>query len=1150
MTNKVDTLKQYFRKKMMIRMMIRMMILMVFLLILIVSTAYGYINTDIVFDHLTTKDGLPNNTVNTIVQDNNGFMWFGTNDGLCKYDGYTFKVYRHNPADKTSISSSRVITVFKDKEGILWIGTVNGLNKYDAVKDTFISYKSNPLDSNALCSNYVTKILEDKNGNLWIGTDNGLSEYDRKKSVFINFMTNPFYTNSLSNNSIYDMCFDRAGNLWIGTNDGLNKLDIEKRQFSVYRNYQYDDGSISGNSISSILEDHDGHLWIGTYTAGINRYDAETDKFIHMKHDSKNGSSLSSDMILNIYEDREHNIWVSCDDDGGLNLYNRKTGGFSTYKHNACNQSSISNNCIYAIYEDSTNNLWVGNNKGGLNIYKRGKFVNYINDPLDNNSISNNIIHGIYEDSKGVMWIGTDSGLNGLDFRNRSNKRYFKASKNGISSNIVLSISEDRYGYLWFGTYLGGLDRFDRKTQSFKVYSQNNTRLNDNIVTAILEDRSGTLWVGTEAGGLNKYDRKKDTFIHYVQNDNDLSSISSNSISKIYQDKSGILWIGTWDKGICSFDVKNNKFHSYSNVPSDPSSLSDNSISDIQEDNKGNLWISTNNSGLNCFDRKMGKFIHYTVKDGLPSNSINNILVDQKGNLWLSTYNGLSKFNPTEKNFINFNTSDGLPDNEFSSSSATKTKHGELFLGTSKGMISFFPDEIKVNTKTPEIQITSFKIFDKPVNFIKELQDKSKISLSYKEDYFSFEFSALNYKNPSNNKYAYKMEGFDKDWIYCDSRHFASYTNLGGGTYTFRVKAANSNGSFTDKGTAVKIVIASPPWKTWWAYTLYLIVGAFSVWGYIRLRIRVHKRMLTELARWNAELEEKVLERTMEYESANEELVAMNDEIYHSNIKLSSTLKQLQETQLQLIQSEKLSALAQMVAGVAHEINTPVGVSITAASFLDDHTKELATLYESKQMTRESLEKYLDICKESIKIITINLTRAGNLVKSFKQLAVDQSSEQPRDFVVKEYMEQIILSIMPKLKNTKIKIDLDCEEKIKLNSYPGAISQVITNLIMNSLNHAYEDNNEGTIRIVISEEIDAKMLRIHYEDDGKGIEEENINKIFEPFFTTKRGMGGTGLGLNIVYNIVTQKLHGTIECSSKVNMGTTFEIVIPMEQEQ
>ena len=816
-------------------------------------------NSDIQFEHITTEQGLSQSCILSILQDSQGFMWFGTQDGLNKYDGYQFTVYKYNEFDSHSISDNFITSIYEDKSGILWVGTGNGgLNKYDQKTQQFTQYKLDPKNSNSLGSNRILSIYEDKLGTLWIGTGNGgLNKFDRNTKQFTRYIHNPRKPDSLADNTVFSIHEDKLGTLWIGTSGGLDKFNRETQQFTHYTHDPTNSSSLSNNTVLLIYEDQLGKLWIGTNGGGINQFNYETGQFTHYTHDIANPNSLSHNTVSSIAEDRFGNLWLVTSSWYGnsygttLDKFEPKTEKFTHYTHDSANPNSLSENTVASIWRDNSGMLWVGTGFSGINKLdqKDRKFTHYKHDLANPNSLITNHVMSIYEDKAGLLWIGTEDGLDKFDRKTGKFTHYTHDpdNPNSLSNNGVWSTYEDHFGTLWIGTFGGGLNKFDRETGKFTHYTHdpdNPNSLSDDTVTSIYEDHTGTLWLGTFSGGLNQFNYKTGKFIHYTHDPNNPHSLSDNNIWSIYEDHSGTLWMGSYGGGgLNKFNRQTRQFINYKHDPNDPNSLSNNNVISIYEDQSGILWITTYGGGLNKFDREKEQFTHYSKKDGLPSTSLLGILCEENGTLWISTTKGISKFNPKTETFRNYDVDNGLQGNEFDGVKAyLKSKTGEMFFGGLNGFNSFYPERVKDNPHIPPIVLTDFKKFNESVKLKTAIAETKEIKLSYKDNFFGFEFAALDYTNPKKNQYAYKLEGFDKDWIYTGTRRYASYTNLDGGTYIFRVKGSNNDGVWNEQGTSIKISITPPPWKTWWAYSLYMMVLVSAVLGYVQWRTRVQVR--------------------------------------------------------------------------------------------------------------------------------------------------------------------------------------------------------------------------------------------------------------------------------------------------------------------
>ena len=850
-------------------------------------------------------------------------MWFGTEDGLNKHDGYGFTVYKRAPENPNSLSNNIIRSIYQDQSGILWVGTDGGLNEFDRENEQFIRYQNDPHDPHSLSDNYVTSIYEDQAGVLWIGTGGGgLDRFDRETEQFGHYQNDPHDPHSLSDNSVTSIYENRAGVLWIGTGGGgLDRFDREMEhfihyRFSLYQNVPHDPNSLSHHTVSSIREDEAGVLWVGTRGGGLNRFDQEAGKFIHYQADPNDPHSLSNDRVLSVYEDRAGILWIGTWG-GGLDRLDRETGQFVHYQNDLRDPHSLSDNVVWSIYEDQGGVLWIGTHNG-LNKYdrEREKFVHCRADPNDPHSLSNNHVLSVYEDRAGGLWVGTQGGgLNRFD-RQTGKFIHYQANPNdphSLSHGEVKSIYEDRAGVLWIGTWGGGLNRFDRETERFVHYQADSNdphSLGNNDIFSIHEDQAGVLWIGTYGGGLDRFDRETEQFVHYQNDPHDPHSLGHNHISAIYEDRAGVLWIGTYGGGLDRFDRETGQFSHYRNNPIDPHSLSNDKVLSICEDQSGVLWIGTH-GGLNRLDRATETFTHYREKDGLPNDVVYGILEDDRACLWLSTNKGLSKFDPRTGTFRNYDTRDGVQSNEFSGGACHKSGSGEMFFGGINGFNVFYPESVSVkdNPYIPPIVLTLLTQGGEDVDVGKAVESVKEATFHWPNNFFEFEFAALSYSQPERNQYAYMLEGFDQDWI--GTRRFGKYTNLPGGTYTLRMKGSNNDGVWNEEGISATITIVPPFWGTWWFRGVVTLVLVGSVIGGYRLRVKSIEAQNRELEILVEERTHELEERTHEIERRRQELEALYraDAELHRHLRLGQVLQALVDIAVDILRADKSSLM-------------------------------------------------------------------------------------------------------------------------------------------------------------------------------------------------------------------------------------------------
>lgn len=805
----------------------------------------------LMFNKISLDQGLSQASVVSICEDSDGFLWFGTSDGLNKFDGYRMTVYRFNSADDSSLSNSHILSLLRDRSDEFWIGTRGGLNKFIRESNSFEHFLDESDKKNVLSNNIILAMSNDtKNSDvLWLGTPRGLKKFEKRHKSFTHYKIDDS-SSSVARNIINSICINNEGKLWLGTGSGLYQFDPISEKFErISINLKGIDRNIG---ITIVYTDRKANVWIGTVSSGLICIDPNGN-YRHYQHENSNPAGLSDNKILSIQEDHRGYIWIGTYG-SGISKLDVVSGKFthSTWDPNRIN--SLSTNEVRCIYEDKSKNLWFGTWGGGVSQLSRvqEKFKLYENENDLNNALSGGI-YSIYEDHFGDLWSGTsNSGVHRVE--KQSNKlityKHQLGKQGTIGGNFVISVYEDREGNIWIGSTTGGLSKFVRKNQTFENYK--NDPLDpfslgyDNVQT-LLEDKDGRFWIGTYGGGLDELDRKSGRFIHYRHDEKDEFTLSSDVVQYLYEDRHGDLWVATTG-GLNRFDKKSKRFYAFKSTQNSPSN---DYVYCIYEDPNSELfWLGTG-GGLAIFDKVKKEFRYFDEKKGLPNNTVYGILADGHGNLWLSTNKGLSRFNISSETFKNYDKDDGLQSNEFNQGAFFKNRRGEMFFGGIKGINYFHPDSITDNPQKPPIVLTSFRKFDQEtavsINAVKELK------LSYRDYAFSFEYAALDFTNPMKNRYAYKMEGFDENWNFTNAdRRFAVYTNLDPGEYVFRVKGSNNDGLWNEEGTSIKIHIAAPYWKTWWFRMLIIsVIGivAALLYNYRVRQLLYVERLRSEIAR-------------------------------------------------------------------------------------------------------------------------------------------------------------------------------------------------------------------------------------------------------------------------------------------------------------
>jgi signal transduction histidine kinase/ligand-binding sensor domain-containing protein len=1081
-------------------------------------------SADMRFDHLTSEQGLSQNSVLCILQDQRGFLWFGTEDGLNKYDGYKFTVYRSEPHDTNSLSDSYITAQCEDQQGSLWIGTKDGgLNQLDLKTGRIKQWKHDPEDSTSLSSNYVLSIYMDRSGILWCGTyAGGLNKFDQNQGSFKRWKNDPDNPNSLSNNYIYDIIEDFKGNLWLATYNGLCRLDPQVHDSGNFTNYFYqptNSRSLSNSRIWSLFEtEHPGDtlLWIGT-ESGLNLYQRKTDNFLRFYPNPRNLNHFNNSInSISVFSAGEREVlWLGTYNGlFGMNIsaIHKKTDrqGLSIhgYFHEIDDPQSLSENVISALYQDRSGIFWIGTYGGGVNKYsrKKQKFKLWTREAGNPNSLSNKGVWAITETEENMLWIGTTEGLNLLNLKSGQIRCWFceAANPNSISADYISALCSAKSGELWLGTYGGGLSRMTWKnhnTPYFKHWKADPNRpggLTHNFILSLYQDKSGLLWIGTWGGGLNQMDPATEKIQYWMHDPSDPHSLSFDDVWCIYEDRQGNLWIGTYGGGLNLFDREKRKFTHWKHDANNPNSLSNNTVYSIYQsgnDSVGTLWIGTG-GGLNRleqlptggnsdFEPSDIKFSYYREKDGLPNNVIYGILEDQHGYLWLSTNNGISRFDPKTETFKNYDIHDGLQSNEFNSDACFKSSSGMMFFGGVNGLNGFYPDSLEDNNYLPAVVLTDFQLFNRPVSLgrdsplQKPIWEAEEITLSYKQNIFSFEFAALDFTAPVKNHYAYKMVGFEEDWNYVSDRRFAAYTGLPSGEYTFKVIGSNNDGVWNQQGTSINIIVNPPPWRTWWAYTFYVLIILSAVVAWRRYDLRKRRRKLEEHLQKEREAAE-LREAKLRAESA--------------------------EYKTKVIQAEQEMEKQHIRNRIASDLHDEIGSNLSSIKLISELVQNSSNLDEESRQYFSDIYQAANASSESIRDIVWFINPGSDELS--KLIAK-----------MKETANAMLKNIAFDFQDSNIVSNQKINPEIRRNIFL-IYKEILNNIIKHS----------GAKKVEIELQEKQGNIQMSIKDNGCGFETETAK---------------SGQGLKNMQNRVSQ-MNGNIDIESHSGKGTHITLEVKM----
>lgn len=1034
------------------------------------------IQDDFKFQHFTSANGLSQRSVMAILQDKKGYLWFGTRDGLNKFDGNKFIVYKHILSDPESLSNNNIHSIYEDSYGNLWIGTQIGLNKYNPKTDKFIRYKH--LDSqNTTTNNAIRGIIQINSSLLWAATDNGLIQINIRTNEVKRIKNQSNNPNSLSDNNTRYFLKAKDGNIWICNTKHIDIYNPDKKTFK-HLNYPKKNNKIHFNDLPTLYIDQKNAIWLG-YEQGLALYDTRSQSFKDFEFKGKKAIVTA---VRSICEDLSGNLWIGSY--SGLYILNSEHSELKHFVHDDNNSNSLSQNSIYKIIRDSRGDIWLGTWADGLNYYNRDNeaFKNISFGNTDN-KLNYRVVSGIAEDLNGNLWIGTEGG--GLNFYNRKTKRftYYKNdpdNRNSLSANNVKSVIIDHNQNIWVGIHDGGVNFLNPNKKPFEFQQidftkANHVPLKEYKVLTLLEDKSGNIWIGTLTGGLIFYDVSQQLLSKI---DNDIKSI----MSIVQTEDPDILLIGG-DNGLETVNIHTktrNKITLKKTTKDNPSPY----VNCIFIDNFNNYWVGTEGEGVYMYDPKHRKVKTYGIKEGLPNDIIYGILADNNGNIWISTNNGISRLNIESNNTKNYNQFDGLQGNEFNYGSFFKTRDKKLFFGGTNGLTYFNPNDIRKNSFVPQIDITNIEVNNTPY---KKITDSvSIIILNYNENNFSIDFTALSYMHPEKNEFAYILEGNDKKWNYAGTQRKAVYTNVKAGNYVFKVKGANNDGVWNGEGDVIHIKVLPAPWKTWWAYLLYL-TACGGIFLYIRKLILLRIK------------ERKEKERS----------------------------EQINQLRLQLF------------TDVSHDFRTPLTLIIGPLEKMIRENPGDSYIRQQHEIMLRNARMLLDLVNQ---ILDFRKSESGKLtLQASKSNIVSFTKEVKRSFDALAEKKNVNYQLITDHENIQVWFD---KSKLK-----NILFNLLSNAFKFSNDNCEVTIKISTISKKVSSHL-VNYVKISVVNFGYVIPHEHLHLIFDQFYqlnNEKKNLG-SGIGLSLTKRLV--ELHkGKITANSSEAKGTRFNVLLRLGNE-
>lgn len=1047
------------------------------------------------FHRYGQEDGLKSLYINVIAEDAFGFIWIGSDDGLFRFDGNDFVDYSINK--KNGLISNSITAILPIDNGDMWIGTREGLQYFDVKTEKFRNHWGD------LEPTYISKIVRDEKGNLWIGSRDGLYYYNLSSDTYKKYLPNDDQ-GSITDKGIFDLLYDSQGRFWIATSGGgLNLYQPNTDNFKSFRHDPSDSGTISSDVLRKMAESPDGKILIGTYSDGLNVLNPENYSFKNYNHESDNPYSLSTYSVFSLLVDDRKNIWVGTWSNG-LNLFDLESAKAIRYTYNPDNKFSIPHNSIQCLMQSSTGDIWIGTDNGGVArlSYPEQEIIRYEHSTNDKNSLLTSHIRSIYEDPDGIMWIGTaQKGLHRFDPKTKTFEVYLKSdgSRDGKARGTVWSMSPSHDpNYLWLGTSRG-IGKFNKYTKEVKFYEpddSDSSSISTNDVLKVLDDQNGSVWAGTWSGGLNRMNVSEESFEQYFHKQDDPTSISGDNIMEIFKDSESRVWVST-TAGLSMLNPDEKTFTNF-----------DIYVSMITQDKAGYLWLATLN-GLVRFDPEE-KIIVETIgiDNGLPSNEVSTISIDDNDRIWIGSQQGLAIYDPVDGSVIALDISDGLSSNIISPRTMfLNEKSKNIFIGGTRGMSQLDTSKPLEGVNGDPVLLTNLLIYNKEVavsdstTLKQSLHTANEVILDYTDYIFAFEFAALSYRQPQKVKYAYKLEGFDEEWIYSeyDDRK-AVYTNVPHGEYVFQVKASNTQGIWQeDQMTSLKVKIIPPWWRIWWVNLLFYLGIIIVIYLIFKVRVGM-------LERKKVVLEQQVQERSSE-------ILLQKEELEYQTVQLNEINNQ----------KNKLFSI------ISHDLRSPIN-SLTG----------IMSLLDPKILTKEDLVTIkTDISKRINHISSV----MENLL-SWSKSQMEGEVLMPEHFSISQVIIDKIKLFDSTAKKKEITLVSHLNSEVKVYADLNQTKAVLRNLINNAIKFT---NLEGNIFINVEQR--DNMAFVSVKDSGVGMSPSQQESLFEvqSNLSTEGTAGekGVGLGLLLVKEFV-EKNKGRVWVESEEGVGSTFCFTLPL----